>query len=454
MAMRRIKVLTTLGLASLGLLASSQVWEKRIAPGLTYRMEVDLNIPRHIHALKWSPGANAVKAKAELAGKTVFESNPSFGRSTVSQMVKSTNAIGGINADFFPWTGDPIGLMVRDSEIISLPYLNRSSFGWGGGVVAGIETVTLSMKVAGHSTNLTYFNSDLPENAIGLYTASGGQPKTKGTTASVRLKVNSGEWRIGETISAEVVGPFTTTRINAGECVLVGSGVQAESVRVLKAGQNVEFKFQSNKLELQSITQAVGGGPTLVQKGLIATDSALQGFNAAFSDRRHPRTAVGSTVEGDVWFVVIDGRQAISEGATIDELARVMQRLGCMEAVNLDGGGSSVMNLFGQVQNRPSEGKEREVANGILFYGEAPKTTDLALKVEGVATSKPNTSQQLRIVDDKGNPIPNREVFWSATGSGWVDQGGLLRASAEGSIFVSAWVRGKTVTFGVSVKKA
>ena len=65
--------------------------------------------------------------------------------------------------------------------------------------------------------------------------------------------------------------------------------------------------------------------------------------------RRHPRTAIGVDREGGVlWLVVVDGRQkGFSEGMTTHELGRVMRDLGCWDAANMDGGGSSIMGLVG-----------------------------------------------------------------------------------------------------------
>jgi len=61
----------------------------------------------------------------------------------------------------------------------------------------------------------------------------------------------------------------------------------------------------------------------------------------------HPRTALGTNPDGKVlWLVVVDGRQkGFSEGVTLEELAKIMLDLGCVDAVNLDGGGSSIMML-------------------------------------------------------------------------------------------------------------
>jgi hypothetical protein len=128
-----------------------------------------------------------------------------------------------------------------------------------------------------------------------------------------------------------------------------------------------------------------------------------------------------------------------------------MQRLGCVDAINLDGGGSTALTVMGIGVNRPSEGREREVANGVIFLGPAPVREEVALAIKGPDQIIAGTTNYLRVMDSAGAPIANAEVIWGATGSGWIDQGGFLRATAEGTVFVSAWVRGQLVASGMVV---
>ena len=81
---------------------------------------------------------------------------------------------------------------------------------------------------------------------------------------------------------------------------------------------------------------------------------------------RHPRTAVGIMADGRVLLVVVDGRSLRSGGASIVGLANLMRSLGAVDALNLDGGGSSTMVVNGRVVNSPSDGHERAVTSALV----------------------------------------------------------------------------------------
>ena len=215
--------------------------------------------------------------------------------------------------------------------------------------------------------------------------------------------------------------------IQPGNAVLTAHGSKAEILKTWVPGQKITFKFESNGLDWTKVDQVMGGGPFLLRNGLVSVDAQRQGFNDAFSNKRHPRTAMGRTATGDLWIVVIDGRQKMSDGATLEEAAKVMARLGCVDAVNLDGGGSSAINVFGVTLNRPSDGKERPVANGIVLMGTKPELASVLLKVNAPEKLALGSPTVLSVSDDAGKAVPNSEVFWSAMGDAWIDQGGMAR---------------------------
>jgi len=116
-------------------------------------------------------------------------------------------------------------------------------------------------------------------------------------------------------------------------------------------------------------TEVLGGFPELLDGGGRVGDLEVEA-RPDFAAARHPRTAVGFHPESHrLWLVVVDGRQeGYSAGMTLPELAELLERLGATEALNLDGGGSSVMVVGGRAVNRPSDaGGERAVVNALAL---------------------------------------------------------------------------------------
>lgn len=112
------------------------------------------------------------------------------------------------------------------------------------------------------------------------------------------------------------------------------------------------------------VQEASGGGPILVRNGVLCLTDTEERFGPSHASRRHPRTAVGATANGDLILFVVDGRQPdYSMGMSLAELAQAMLDLGCKDALNLDGGGSSAIAVQGKLLNNPSDGKEREVTD-------------------------------------------------------------------------------------------
>ncbi|MGB3005238.1 MAG: phosphodiester glycosidase family protein [Chitinophagaceae bacterium] len=95
---------------------------------------------------------------------------------------------------------------------------------------------------------------------------------------------------------------------------------------------------------------AIGGGPVLLQNGEIKiTNNEELKFTGKAIDDKHPRTAMGYTKDNKLIILVVEGRHpGIAEGATLTQEAQIFKDLGCWEALNLDGGGSSCMLINGK----------------------------------------------------------------------------------------------------------
>jgi len=136
------------------------------------------------------------------------------------------------------------------------------------------------------------------------------------------------------------------------------------------------FPVQSEQWNTYS---AVGGAPVLIKNGKIIFDFTtttsgkyMTNYELLQTDifsttARPPRTLIGSTADNKIVLFVCDGRQSHSDGATLLELAQIMKAIGCVNVLNLDGGGSSAMIANGQLLNKPSDGTQRAVASVVAL---------------------------------------------------------------------------------------
>jgi len=122
-------------------------------------------------------------------------------------------------------------------------------------------------------------------------------------------------------------------------------------------------------LELKHV---IGGGPRLLKSGQVYISRNSERFKSDIAKSRAARTAVGINADGNLVFATVDKCQQDasrdkSVGATLEELAQIMKDLGCVDAMNMDGGSSSTMVISSEVINAPSGGAEKPVSNAILI---------------------------------------------------------------------------------------
>ena len=117
------------------------------------------------------------------------------------------------------------------------------------------------------------------------------------------------------------------------------------------------FAWVDRNADYTAHANAIGSYPSLVTAGEVLLEPEL---GSAFFTGRNPRTALGATADGKMIMVTADGRSALGAGLTMAELANLMRELGAVDAVNLDGGGSTTMFIDGctttGVVNHPSDG--------------------------------------------------------------------------------------------------
>jgi hypothetical protein len=421
-------------------------------------MEADTKTPRIVHALRFSRGAAGLDLRPELARGAVFGGeDDSKGRAPLSSIAEVHSALAAVNADFFPWTGDPLGAMVRDGELVSRPFKGRSAFAWGA-EFAGAVKLDWAAEIDGPGVGpvrIQGLNEECgPDQAV-LNTTWAGAAVASRESLHIVLEWPEPLAPVASQTAKVVTVVESAARVPVGrsQAVVTASGRPAERLKALRKGDLVKVSVQTTGVDWTKVSSVVAGGPLLVVGGQAVDESRNEGFGPEFADRRHPRTAIGATPDGDIWLVVIEGRQTMSAGATIRETAEIMRRLGCSSAINLDGGGSSQIMVRGMTVNRPSDGSERPIANAVLVLAQDYREWDRDIAIKGNPRVEVGRATDFSVVDGRGGHVPNSQILWSAVGDAWIDQSGRLRGVAPGSATVRAWVRGRLAKVVVRVER-
>lgn len=337
--------------------------------GYLYIHDVIPRVPLSIHVVK------ASRRQSGLELDTTLGQGTAQGVSVVSRQMalvppESGRPVAAINGDYFGDTylhfGDPAGLQIVRGELMSAPHPTRVCF-WmdaKGEVHRSSVQSLLQVTWPNGTTTPLGLNEDRPASGATLYTrAVGESTRTKGgldveligtdATSLARLEP-------GRTYQASIkaLNKNGNSRLEPGLMVISAGPKLASRLAKLKVGANVTFST-ATRPDLAGARTALGGGPTLVHEGKPWHWSNLMPF-------RHPRSAFGWNQ--DYFFLVeVDGRQVASTGMTFEELADYLVRLGCEEAVNLDGGGSATLWVDGKVVNHPSQGRERPSCNTVML---------------------------------------------------------------------------------------
>lgn len=148
---------------------------------------------------------------------------------------------------------------------------------------------------------------------------------------------------------------------------VVCSGVNAHPA--LKEMKRICNTYKGRWKKPWKMKTAVGGGPALISDGVIhITNEQERMFMGQAINDRHPRTAMGYTAEGELIILSVEGRfPGIAEGATLMQEATLLKDLGCFEALNLDGGGSSCLLINGKQTITPSDKTGQRPVPGVFI---------------------------------------------------------------------------------------
>ena len=344
----------------------------------------------------------------EFRGELATSFGPNLrDRETTSQLGSAAGALAAVNGGYFVLDpkagapGDPAGTAVRDGKVLSEPVGDRPSLvidarnqssiqrlHWAGSATASGNTGEVTLDGVNREPGLIRNcggNGDTPTSLplhdftctdadeIVAFTPEFGPTTPSGPGLEVVIDAHG-------TVTA--VNNVRGTGIPASGHTLQATGADADRLAALaSAGSKVKVETdligEDGKSLKTGAADVVNGGPVLVENGAVNVTAARDGmvrsgdsnsFYYGWIHKRNPRTIAGVDAQGRTLLVTADGRQTTSLGLSIKEAADVARSLGMVNALNLDGGGSTTMVQKGRVVNSPSDATgERPVGDALVL---------------------------------------------------------------------------------------
>ena len=345
---------------------------------ISYYHDVVPDVPWSIHVVK------VERSHPELAFSTTLGKGAVLGMGTVSAQLRTLSPevgrpLAAINGDYFEnshgYRGRPRDLQVRQGEVVSSPS-GHACFWIDSAGIPHTTNVCSRFRViwADGTTTPVGLNEERQWDSVVLYSSvAGSSTRTQGGRELLLEGTPNKPWlplRVGQTYVARVraVGDSGNTPLERTTLVLSIGPQMISRLPSVAPGATLQIITETAP-DLTGAETAIGGGPMLVQnRKPMRWGGVLPVWRprAAWGQLRHPRTALGWNKDY-IFLVEVDGRQSdLSVGMTFQELAEYMVKLGCEEAMNLDGGGSATLWFRGSVRNSPSEGRERPGPNALV----------------------------------------------------------------------------------------
>ena len=324
---------------------------KSVAQGITHRQILDKGVLTNILAV--SPNAVDIRPYRALSA--------GIGTESLVSLARRHKALAAINGGFFEMAGtlrgESVGALKIDGEWVSEPEQGRAVIGFrtvDGKIEAYIDRIALRQELvllSGKTLPIDGMNRSRGANELVIY-----RPHFHTVTLTmpdgVEVVVRNGE-------VTDISNGKGSSRIPADGYILSASGKRrADLLAQIVQGDTVQIRETIIPERVgdsglwTSFRHIIGGGPLLLQDRTPTPTEAYEreGFDRAFHSFWHPRTAIGKKADGTLLFVTITGAEAgVRRGVMLPRLAELFLEWGATDALNLDGGNSSMLVIRNEV---------------------------------------------------------------------------------------------------------
>jgi len=295
------------------------------------------------------------------------------GTETTSSIAGRRGALAATNGGYFrtegPYRGEPAGIVLQSGQVLSEPYRRRPGLAVsnaGRRTLLAVVDVALRAEVVASKKarrRIDGINRPRLDDELILFTPEFDRTTLTGPQG-IEVLVGGGRVASVEDGGGGAVIPGNGFVLSAhGEAA---AWVRANVAPGIRIERKMDLRFEPRPKFVPEFV--IGGGPRLVRDGRTVLPPDPEIYRPGFADARHPRTAAGLRPDGHILLVTVDGRRPErSVGMTIAELAALLAELGAVEAINMDGGGSTTMVVRDKVVNGPSDpAGERAVGDALL----------------------------------------------------------------------------------------
>ena len=447
-----------------------------VAPGVQHdwgTIETTRSGRQNVNLVEVTAGTSEISLETMLAGDRITRLE-----TTTSQALRTSTeghrAVAAINGDTWggyasPTQYAPNGIDIHAGELVTAARAARPTFGIdaAGHPIIGNVAVSVSLTwpagVAipnGMTVPIDHVNQARTNSEFALYTPRFG-PTTPEDMGGVDVVLTGVALPLTPTGTHQAVVQAVRAAIGGvpiAPDTVVLNGPSGWPIETIQPGDQLTLNLSITP-GWENVREAIGGREFIVQDAATSISP-----RPSIADQLHPRTALGITASGGLVMATVDGRQTGSAGVDLEELAGLMLSRGAVQAINMDGGGSTTMALRFpgdtdvSLANRPSAGHEILVANSLVIFSSAPTGPLASLAVAPPASTLwqgETTAFSVKGQDAayNGVALPEGDVTWAVSGPGTITAAGRFSAAEAGTATVTATARGVQGTATVTIRQ-